>query len=53
MKKRLPKKHHQGEFTEWGHQFVILRNRQDGFDIDLWSDSWESLEMKLEFPVDS
>ena len=32
MKKRLRKKHHRGEFTQWGHQLVINRNRQDGFD---------------------
>jgi uncharacterized protein YggL (DUF469 family) len=32
MKKRLRKKKHLGEFTEWGRQFVITRNRKDGFD---------------------
>ena len=32
MKKRLRKKKHLGEFTDWGRQLVILRNRKDGFD---------------------
>jgi uncharacterized protein YggL (DUF469 family) len=32
MKKRLRKKKHRGEFTEWGRQLVITRNRKDGFD---------------------
>jgi uncharacterized protein len=32
MKKRLRKKHHRGEFTEWGQQILITRNRKDGFD---------------------
>jgi uncharacterized protein YggL (DUF469 family) len=32
MKKRLRKKKHVGEFTEWGRQLVIIRNRKDGFD---------------------
>ena len=32
MKKRLRKKKHYGEFTEWGRQLVITRNRKDGFD---------------------
>jgi len=32
MKKRLRKKKHRGEFTEWGRQLVITRNRRDGFD---------------------
>jgi uncharacterized protein YggL (DUF469 family) len=32
MKKRLRKKKHRGEFTEWGRQLVITRNRMDGFD---------------------
>jgi uncharacterized protein len=31
MKKRLRKKKHYGEFTEWGRQLVIARNRKDGF----------------------
>jgi uncharacterized protein YggL (DUF469 family) len=31
MKKRLRKKKHLGEFTEWGRQLVITRNRKDGF----------------------
>ena len=31
-KKRLRKKKHLGEFAEWGRQFVIIRNRKDGFD---------------------
>ena len=32
MKKRLRKKKHCGEFTEWGRQLLIMRNRKDGFD---------------------
>lgn len=32
MKKRLRKKKHRGEFTEWGRQLVITRNRKDAFD---------------------
>ena len=32
MKRRLRKKKHRGEFTEWGRQFVITRNRKDEFD---------------------
>jgi uncharacterized protein YggL (DUF469 family) len=32
MKKRLRKKKHCGEFTEWGRQLVITRNRKGGFD---------------------
>lgn len=32
MKKRLRKKKHLGEFTEWGRQLVIMRNRKEGFD---------------------
>ncbi len=32
MKKRLRKKKHRGEFTEWGSQLVITRNRKDGFE---------------------
>jgi uncharacterized protein YggL (DUF469 family) len=32
MKKRLHKKKHRGEFTEWGRQLIITRNRKDGFD---------------------
>jgi len=32
VKKRLRKKKHHGEFTEWGRQLVITRNRKDGFD---------------------
>ena len=32
MKKRLRKKKHCGEFTEWGRQLVITRNLKDGFD---------------------
>jgi uncharacterized protein YggL (DUF469 family) len=30
--KRLRKKKHCGEFTEWGRQLVIIRNRNDGLD---------------------
>ena len=32
MKKRLRKKKHYCEFTEWGRQLVITLNRKDGFD---------------------
>lgn len=32
MKKRIRKKKHCGEFTEWGRQLVIMRNRKGGFD---------------------
>ena len=32
MKKRLRKKKHLREFTEWGRQLVIKRNHTDGFD---------------------
>lgn len=32
MKKRLRKKKHRREFTEWGRQLVITRKRKDGFD---------------------
>ncbi len=35
MKKRLRKKKHLGEFTEWGRQLVIMRNRKEGFDAFL------------------
>ena len=32
MKKRLRKKKHYGEFTEWGRQLIGIRNRKDKFD---------------------
>ena len=32
IKNRIRKKKHCGEFTEWGRQLAILRNRKDGFD---------------------
>lgn len=32
MKKRLRKKLHRDEFTEWGRRFIITRNRKDEFD---------------------
>ena len=32
MKKRLRKKKHHSEFTEWGRQLVITRNWKNGFD---------------------
>jgi uncharacterized protein len=32
MKKRHRKKKHLGEFSEWGQQLVIRRNRKHGFD---------------------
>jgi uncharacterized protein len=31
MKKRIRKKKHLAEFTEWGRQLVITRNRKDEF----------------------
>ncbi len=31
MKKRLRKKKHYREFTEWGRQLIITRNRKEGF----------------------
>jgi uncharacterized protein YggL (DUF469 family) len=44
MNKRLRKKTYHGEFTEWGRQFVITRNRKDGFDefLDTFIDRIES-----------
>jgi uncharacterized protein YggL (DUF469 family) len=32
MKKRLRKKKHHGEFTEYARQVLVTRNRKDGFD---------------------
>jgi uncharacterized protein YggL (DUF469 family) len=32
MKRRLRKKKHYGEFTEWGRPIIITRNRKEGFD---------------------
>lgn len=32
MKKRLRKKKHHSEYTEWGRQIIITRNRKDGID---------------------
>jgi uncharacterized protein YggL (DUF469 family) len=32
MKRRLRKKKHFGEFTEWGRQLVIMRNSKDKFE---------------------
>ena len=32
MKKRLRKKKHYGEFTEWGRQLIVTRNQKDEFD---------------------
>jgi len=32
MKKRLRKKTHSGEFTKWGRQLDVVRNRKEGFD---------------------
>lgn len=32
MRKRLRKKKHLGEFAEFGRQFIIFRDRNDGFD---------------------
>jgi uncharacterized protein YggL (DUF469 family) len=44
MKKRLRKKKHRGEFSEWGRQLVITRNRKDQFDefIDAFIDIIEA-----------
>jgi uncharacterized protein YggL (DUF469 family) len=44
MKKRLRKKKHCGEFTEWGRQLVIMRNRKDGFDEFLHTFIEEAIE---------
>ena len=46
MKKRLRKKKHCGEFTEWGRQLVIMRNRKDGFDEFLDAFIEEAIESK-------
>ena len=32
MKKRMRKKKHVGEFTEWGRQILVYRNCSDNFD---------------------
>jgi uncharacterized protein YggL (DUF469 family) len=32
MNKRIRKKLHRGEYSEWGRQIVITRNRTDRFD---------------------
>jgi uncharacterized protein YggL (DUF469 family) len=44
MKKRVRKKKHRGEFTEWGRQLVISRNRENGFDefLDAFIDAIEA-----------
>jgi uncharacterized protein YggL (DUF469 family) len=47
MKKRLRKKKHCGEFTEWGRQLVIMRNRKDGFDEFLDTFIEEAIESKI------
>ena len=44
MKKRIRKKTHRGEFTEWGRQIVITRNRQEGFDEFLYAFVEEAVE---------
>jgi uncharacterized protein YggL (DUF469 family) len=31
VKKRLRKKKYYGEFTEWGRQLIVTRNRKEGF----------------------
>ena len=46
MRKRLRKKKHVGEYTEWGRQFVITRNRRDGFDEFLDTFIEEAIEAK-------
>jgi uncharacterized protein YggL (DUF469 family) len=45
MKKRLRKKKHLAEFTEWGRQFIITRNRKDGFDEFLVAFIEEAIEL--------
>ena len=44
MKKRLRKKKHLVEFTEWGRQLVIVRNRKDEFDAFLDAFIEEAIE---------
>lgn len=44
MKKRLRKKKHYGEFTEWGRQLIVTRNRKEGFDEFLDSFIEEAIE---------
>ena len=44
MKKRLRKKKHLGEFTEWGIQLVATRNQKDGFDDFLDAFVLEAIE---------
>ncbi|MDZ4165475.1 MAG: 50S ribosome-binding protein YggL [Smithellaceae bacterium] len=44
MKKRLRKKKHCDEFTAWGRQLVITRNRKDGFDDFLDAFIGEAIE---------
>jgi|SRR5271157_5695193 len=44
MKKRLRKKKHDGEFTEWSRQLVITRNRKDGFEAFLDAFIEEAIE---------
>ena len=45
MNKRLRKKKHCGEFTEWGRQLDITRNRKDGFDEFLDAFIEEAIEL--------
>jgi uncharacterized protein YggL (DUF469 family) len=44
MKKRLRKKKHRGEFTDWGRQLVITRNQREGFDAFLDAFIEEAIE---------
>jgi uncharacterized protein YggL (DUF469 family) len=44
IKKRICKKKHCGEFTEWGRQLIVLRNRKDGFDEFLETFIEEAIE---------
>jgi uncharacterized protein YggL (DUF469 family) len=44
MKKRLRKKKHLGEFTEWGRQIIVARNTRDGFDEFMDSFVVEAIE---------
>ncbi|HLA28323.1 MAG TPA: 50S ribosome-binding protein YggL [Syntrophales bacterium] len=44
MKKRLRKKKHYREFTEWGRHLIVTRNRKDGFDEFLDAFIMEAIE---------
>ena len=44
MRKRIRKKTHRGEFTEWGRRLVIIRNHKGDFDqfLDAFIDMVEA-----------